>query len=45
MVTSRIKGIKDYVFEWEGRDRNGKSVQGQISVPFTFGTPKEEKKH
>jgi type IV pilus assembly protein PilC len=29
MVTSRIKGIKDYVFEWEGRDRNGKSVRGE----------------
>ena len=29
MVTSRIKGIKDYVFEWEGRDRNGKSVHGE----------------
>lgn len=24
--------------------RNGKSVQGQISVPFTFGAPREEKK-
>ena len=24
--------------------RNGKSVQAQISVPFTFGTPKDKKK-
>ncbi len=24
--------------------RNGRAVQGQISVPFTFGAPKEEKK-
>ncbi len=30
MATSRIKGIKDYVFEWEGRDRNGKPVRGEI---------------
>jgi type IV pilus assembly protein PilC len=29
MATSRIKGIKDYVFEWEGRDRNGKQVHGE----------------
>ncbi|MEY4754482.1 MAG: hypothetical protein RJA44_2157, partial [Pseudomonadota bacterium] len=22
--------IKDFVYEWEGRDRNGKSVRGEL---------------
>ncbi len=29
MATSSSKGIKDFVFEWEGRDRNGKQVRGE----------------
>ncbi|MFZ4480263.1 MAG: type II secretion system F family protein [Rhodoferax sp.] len=29
MATSRTKGIKEFVFEWEGRDRNGKQVRGE----------------
>jgi type IV pilus assembly protein PilC len=33
MATSSKKGInqpKDFVFEWEGKDRNGKAVRGEI---------------
>jgi type IV pilus assembly protein PilC len=31
MATSAsAKGVKDFVFEWEGKDRNGKVVRGEI---------------
>ncbi len=30
MATSSSKTIKDFVFEWEGRDRNGKQVSGEV---------------
>ena len=31
MATSAsAKGVKDFVFEWEGKDRNGKIVRGEI---------------
>ncbi len=31
MATATIsKGIKEYVFEWEGKDRGGKQVRGEI---------------
>ncbi|MDD5336175.1 MAG: type II secretion system F family protein [Rhodoferax sp.] len=29
MATSKSKGIKEFVFEWEGKDRNGKQVRGE----------------
>ena len=29
MATAASQGIKDYVFEWEGKDRNGKIVRGE----------------
>ncbi len=29
MATSSAKGTKDFVFEWEGKDRNGKQVRGE----------------
>jgi type IV pilus assembly protein PilC len=29
MATAASKGIKDFVFEWEGKDRNGKTVRGE----------------
>ncbi|MCZ2103041.1 MAG: type II secretion system F family protein [Comamonadaceae bacterium] len=30
MATIASKGIKDFVFEWEGKDRNGKIVRGEV---------------
>ncbi|MDX9969528.1 MAG: type II secretion system F family protein, partial [Hydrogenophaga sp.] len=29
MATAASKGIKDFVFEWEGKDRNGRIVRGE----------------
>ena len=29
MATAASKDIKEYVFEWEGKDRNGKVVRGE----------------
>ena len=29
MATATTKGIKEFVFEWEGKDRNGKQVRGE----------------
>lgn len=30
MATAAARGIKDFVFEWEGKDRNGKIVRGEL---------------
>jgi len=30
MATTVAKNIKDFVFEWEGKDRNGKQVRGEL---------------
>ena len=30
MATAASKSVKDFVFEWEGKDRNGKVVRGEI---------------
>ena len=30
MATASRRAIKDFVFEWEGRDRNGKQVRGEV---------------
>lgn len=30
MATAAAKNIKDFVFEWEGKDRNGKVVRGEM---------------
>ncbi len=30
MATAASRGIKDFVFEWEGKDRNGKIVRGEV---------------
>lgn len=30
MATATSKDIKEFVFEWEGKDRNGKQVRGEI---------------
>ncbi|CAM3398313.1 type II secretion system F family protein [Polaromonas hydrogenivorans] len=30
MATAASKGIKEFVFEWEGKDRGGKQVRGEI---------------
>ena len=30
MATAKPKGTKDAVYEWEGKDRNGKQVRGEI---------------
>jgi type IV pilus assembly protein PilC len=29
MATAQLKGSKEFVFEWEGKDRNGKQVRGE----------------
>lgn len=29
MPTEKTKTIKEFVFEWEGKDRNGKQVRGE----------------
>nr|NIQ93481.1 type II secretion system F family protein [Desulfuromonadales bacterium]NIU60794.1 type II secretion system F family protein [Stutzerimonas stutzeri] len=29
MATVASKSVKDFVFEWEGKDRNGKAVRGE----------------
>ena len=29
-TAASAKDIKDFVFEWQGKDRNGKIVQGEI---------------
>jgi len=29
MATAAAKSVKEFVFEWEGRDRNGKQVRGE----------------
>jgi type IV pilus assembly protein PilC len=30
MATAQPKGAKEFVFEWEGKDRNGKLVRGEL---------------
>lgn len=30
MVTAASKGVKEFVFEWEGKDRNGKQMRGEM---------------
>jgi type IV pilus assembly protein PilC len=30
MATAQPKGLKDLVYDWEGKDRNGKMVRGEI---------------
>lgn len=30
MATSKSNGVKEFVFEWEGRDRSGKQVRGEM---------------
>jgi len=30
MATAASKGIKEFVFEWEGKDRGGKPVRGEV---------------
>jgi len=29
MATATQKNVKEYLFEWEGKDRNGKTVRGE----------------
>jgi len=29
-ATAAAKGVKDFIFEWEGKDRNGKIVRGEL---------------
>jgi len=28
--TAAVRGIKEFVYEWEGKDRNGKQVKGEV---------------
>ena len=37
MATAASKKVKDFVFEWEGKDRNGKQVRGETS-PSSHGS-------
>lgn len=30
MATSSVKSVKEFVFEWQGKDRNGRQVRGEI---------------
>ncbi len=30
MATAAAKKVKEFIFEWEGRDRNGKAVRGEM---------------
>ena len=30
MATAAIKGVSDFVYEWEGKDRGGKQVKGEL---------------
>jgi len=30
MATAAVRNVKDFVFEWEGKDRNGKVVRGEM---------------
>ena len=30
MATAASRDIKDFVFEWEGKDRHGKIVRGEV---------------
>ncbi len=30
MATATSQGVKDFVFEWEGKDRHGKIVRGEL---------------
>ena len=30
MATAASKGVKEFVFEWEGKDRGGKQIRGEI---------------
>ncbi|MEO7400913.1 MAG: type II secretion system F family protein, partial [Polaromonas sp.] len=30
MATTALKGVQEFVFEWEGKDRGGKQVRGEI---------------
>ena len=30
MATATSRDVKDFVYEWEGKDRNGKQVRGEI---------------
>lgn len=29
MATAKLKGTKEFIFEWQGKDRNGKQVRGE----------------
>ena len=30
MATATSRDVKDFVYEWEGKDRNGKQVRGEL---------------
>ena len=30
MATTTAKGVKEFIFEWEGKDRHGKIVRGEV---------------